>query len=85
MIRNYNDNVTPPNPEVAFKPKIKPMKSDTHCYNCGGNNCCNNKDNGPSCFIYKQKGHKSYDCIKPSDVKYSKKHSQVKLVTNSQN
>lgn len=43
MIRNYTVNVTPPNTEVAFNPKIKPIKSDTRCYNCVCNNCCNIK------------------------------------------
>lgn len=55
MLRIYYVNVTPPNLEVVFKPKSSPMKSDSHCYNCEGNNfkstSCNNKDKVP-CVSY---------------------------------
>lgn len=45
----------------------------------------NKKDKHPLCFRYNKYGHKSYECTKPKDVKHSIKHSQVNMVTSSQN
>lgn len=75
-------------PEVDFKNKSRPTKSDIHCYNCGDrhhkSSQCRNKDKSPPCFACNLYGHKSFEWDKTKDVKFPNDY-QVNILICSQN
>lgn len=84
-LRKVSENVKPHKPEVEFKLKSKPVKSDERCYNFGGNNNkgFNYKNNakGPLCFRCNIYVPKSFEYNKTKVVKLPNEHSQVNMIT----
>lgn len=72
-------------PEVEIKSKSKPVKTAIRYFICGDDNHMsinwNNEEKDPRCWL--NYGHKSYECTKSQEAKFSKESLQVNTVTCS--